>query len=89
MLYFKSLDIFSILYFFSLLGIFAISTIENKIILISMVLLFVELTTIIVFFYIRQYTIIHRLTIALSLSFLMYFGSPVGDTTFFTNIYIR
>jgi len=70
--YLKPLGIFSILYFFSLLGIFAISTIENKIVLISTVLLYVELIMIVVFYYMKPYTIIHRLAIALSLSFLMY-----------------
>ena len=72
MYYFKSVGIFSILYFFSLLGIFAISTIENKIVLISTILLYVELIMVIVFYYMKQYTIMHRLAIALSLSFLMY-----------------
>jgi len=74
MQYFRSLGIFSILYFFSLLGIFAISTIENKIVLISTVLLYVELIMVIVLYYMKmkQYTIMHLLAIALSLSFLIY-----------------
>lgn len=70
--YFQSLGIFSILYFFSLLGIFTISTIENKLVLISTILLYIELIMIVIFYYIKRYTSIHRLAIVLSLSFLMY-----------------
>jgi len=70
--YFKSLGIFSILYFFSLIGIFTISAIENKIVLISTVLLYIEFIMVIAFYYMKSYTIINRLAISLSLSFLMY-----------------